>query len=215
MAQDIRGFFCSSHETSRLESDTASSSSGNEDDRTDVSHPKRIQLDSEITVPRRKAKRKYNKQWEKVYVWLEYSEEDQGAFCRICKTWSRTHGKKAKGVWVTTPFNNWKNALEKMKIHTQSDQHKDACQTEMAGSEAQNQGTIIWQLQQIGEDVRVKNRMIIKILIRCTHFLVRHHIPHTTVYEDRSGSFRTAEHRISSISRSMQQGMPHTCRSSL
>ena len=27
-------------------------------------------------------------------------------------------------------------------------------------------------------------RMIIKILIRCTHFLVRHHIPHTTVYED-------------------------------
>ena len=83
MAHDIKGFFCSSHEISRLESDTASSSSGNEDDRTDVSHPKRIQLDSEITVPRRKAERKYNKQWEYVYVWLEYSEEDQGAFCRI------------------------------------------------------------------------------------------------------------------------------------
>ena len=54
----------------------------------------------------------------------------------------------------------------------------------MAGSEAQVQRTIIRQLQQIGEDVSVKNRMIIKILIRCTHFLVRHHIPHTTVYED-------------------------------
>ena len=26
--------------------------------------------------------------------------------------------------------------------------------------------------------------MIIKILILCTHFLVRHHIPHTTIYED-------------------------------
>ena len=30
-----------------------------------------------------------------------------------------------------------------------------------------------------------------------------------------SGSFRIAEHRISSLSLSMQQGMPHTCRSSL
>ena len=40
-------------------------------------------------------------------------------------TWSRTYGKKVKGVWVTTPFNNWKNALEKMKIHSQSDQHKE------------------------------------------------------------------------------------------
>ena len=101
-------------------------------------------------MPRRKAKRKYNKQWEKVNVWLDYSEEDQGAFCRICKTWSRTYGQKAKGVWITTPFNTWKNALEKMKIHAQSDQHKDVCQTEMAGSEAQVQGTIIRQLQQIG-----------------------------------------------------------------
>ena len=69
MAHDIRGFFCSSHEISRIDSDTASSSSGNEDDRTGVSHPKMIRLDSEITGPRRKAKRKYNKQWEKVYVW--------------------------------------------------------------------------------------------------------------------------------------------------
>ena len=86
-------------------------------------------------------------------------------------------GKKQQCVWVTTPFNNWENALEKMKIHSQSGQHKDACQTEMDGSEAQVQGTIIWQVQQIGEDVRVKNRRILNILILCTHFLVRHHIP--------------------------------------
>ena len=56
MAHDIRGFFCSSHETSDSK---VTQPLGNEDDKTDVSHPKRIQLDSEITVPRRKAKRKY------------------------------------------------------------------------------------------------------------------------------------------------------------
>ena len=184
MAHYIRGFFDSSRESGRIERDTASSSSGNEDDRIDVPNNKMIRLDSEISVPRRKAKRKYNKQWEKLYAWSEYSEEDQGAFCRICNTWSRRHGQKAKGVWVTIPFNNWKNALEKMKIHAQSNQLKGACQIEMAGSEAQVQGTIIQQFQQIGESVRVKNRMIINILIRSTHFLVRHHIPHTAVYED-------------------------------
>ena len=71
MAHDIRGFFDSSREAGRIESDTASSSSGNEDDRIDVPNNKMIRLDSEISVPRRKAKRMYNKQWEKLYAWLE------------------------------------------------------------------------------------------------------------------------------------------------
>lgn len=30
-------------------------------------------------------KRKYNKRWEKDFAWLEYDENYQGAFCKICR----------------------------------------------------------------------------------------------------------------------------------
>ena len=29
-------------------------------------------------------KRSYNPKWEKQFTWLEYSEDHQGAFCKIC-----------------------------------------------------------------------------------------------------------------------------------
>ena len=35
-------------------------------------------------------------------------------------------------------------------------------------------------MQQVGEIERLKNRAAIKSLIRCTHFLARHHIAHAT-----------------------------------
>ncbi len=40
------------------------------------------------------------------------------------------------------------------------------------------------QLQQINDEEKLKNRMAIKALIRCTHFLARRHIPHTTNFDE-------------------------------
>ena len=31
------------------------------------------------------SKRKYNKKWEENFPWLEYSEDHQGAFCKVAK----------------------------------------------------------------------------------------------------------------------------------
>ena len=30
------------------------------------------------------------------------------------------------GVWITKPFNNWKNAIEKMRAHARSDIHNQS-----------------------------------------------------------------------------------------
>ena len=40
------------------------------------------------------------------------------------------------------------------------------------------------ELQEIGDEEKSKNRLAIIALIRCTHFLVRHHIAHTTNFDE-------------------------------
>ena len=62
--------------------------------------------------------------------------------------------------------------------------HIQSCEAEMAAARALQEGLIIQQLQQIGDQEKLKNRMAIKALIRCTHFLARRHIPHTTNFDE-------------------------------
>ena len=45
---------------------------------------------------------------------------------------------------------------------------------------ARKEGSIISQLQSVGEQQRLQNRKVIKPLIRCTHFLAHQHITDTT-----------------------------------
>ena len=42
------------------------------------------------------------------------------------------------------------------------------------------EGSIISQLQNVGEQQRLQNRKAIKALIRCTHFLAHQHIARAT-----------------------------------
>ena len=65
---------------------------------------------------------KYNKKWEKDFPWLQYDENYQGAFCKICRMQSQT-SQGSGGVWVTKPFQNWKIAIQKMKVHASSETH--------------------------------------------------------------------------------------------
>ena len=48
---------------------------------------------------------------------------------------------------------------------------------------ARKEGSIISQLQNVGEQQRLQNRKIIKALMRCTHFLAHQHITHTTNFD--------------------------------
>jgi len=124
--------------------------------------------------------RKYNKKWEQSFNWLIFDDNFQGAFCKVC----RKRGislQRTGGTWISKPFKNWKKALEKMKAHAKSEIHIQSCEAEMAAARALQEGSIVQQLQQIGDQEKLKNRLAIKALIRCTHFL---HIAHTTNFDE-------------------------------
>ena len=62
------------------------------------------------------------------------------------------------------PFNNWKKAVEKMRAHSHSNGHIQSCETQIAAARAMQEGSIVQQLQQVGEIERLKNRAAIKSL---------------------------------------------------
>ena len=70
-----------------------------------------------------------------------------------------------------------------MKTHAKSDIHTQSCEAEVAAARALQEGLIVQQLQQIGDQKKLKNRMAVEALIRCTHFLGHRHIPHTTNFD--------------------------------
>ena len=41
-------------------------------------------------------------------------------------------------------------------------------------------GSVAHQLKQINERQRIKNREAIKAIVKCAHYLARHHMAHTT-----------------------------------
>ena len=126
------------------------------------------------------SQRKYN---EKSYPWLEYDDNHQGAFCKICRKSELLTLDKTGGIWTTKPFKNWKKALEKMKKHANSEAHNRNLQAEIFAARARKDGSVVQQLQRIGEQEKIRNRKAIKAFLRCTHFLARQHIPHTTNYD--------------------------------
>ena len=70
-----------------------------------------------------------------------------------------------------------------MKSHSKSEVHLLSCQLDVEADRARKEGSIISQLQNVGEEQRLQNRKAIKALIRCTHFLGHQHILHTTNFD--------------------------------
>ena len=76
----------------------------------------------------------------------------------------RVHSAKQKGTggtWITKPFTNWKKATQKMKSHSKSEVHLLSCQLDMEGDRARKEGSIISQLQNVGEqkDYKIGRRL--------------------------------------------------------
>ena len=61
--------------------------------------------------------RRYNKKWDKTFPQLEFDENLQGAFCKLCKKGGRSL-QRTGGAWITKPFTNWKKVTQKMKSHS-------------------------------------------------------------------------------------------------
>ena len=61
--------------------------------------------------------------------------------------------------------------------------HLLSCQLDVEADRDRKEGSIINQLQNVGERQRLQNRKAIKALIQCTHFLAHQHIAHTTNFD--------------------------------
>ena len=68
--------------------------------------------------------------WFKSYTWLTICTNRKKAFCFSCQTATNkgliTMSTKADDAVSSTGFDNWKKALEKFRLHEQSDAHKEA-----------------------------------------------------------------------------------------
>ena len=68
-------------------------------------------------------------------------------------------------AWIIKPFTNWKKATQKMKSHSKSEEHFLTCQFDIEADRARNERSINSQLQNVGEQQRIQNRLAIKALI--------------------------------------------------
>lgn len=179
MERSIRDYFASSSSKSAPSSRGCDTSDSEDDLTTPSLHPSSPKRHCSSTAPHT---RKYNKKWEKEFPWLEYDNNYNGVFCKVCRKSMRQSktSQGSGGTWVTKPFNNWRKALEKMRAHASSDTHTKCVEAELLVREG---GTIAHQLHCIEDDQRSKNRKAIKSLLRCTHFLCKQHIPHTTNFD--------------------------------
>ena len=122
----------------------------------------------------------YDPRWKTKYPWMDYSSG--GMICTVCKV----HGNvpiQANGAWVTRPVHNWVKATALLAKHDQSDWHKEATKKQALSLTTQKHGDVMDQIKSASEEQRQQNRLLIKKLVRSLYFLVKHHIPHTTMFE--------------------------------
>ena len=173
---DIRLYFKSASKSSVVSS-SSDSEEGNESDIDVQPNPPKKHCSSSTSKPPSKSGfgiRRYNKKWDETFLWLEFDENLQGAFCKLCKKGGRSL-QRTGGAWINKPLTG-RMATQKMKSHSKSEVHLLSCQLDMEADRARKEGSIISQLQNFGEQQRLQNRKAIKALIWCTHFLAHQHI---------------------------------------
>ena len=149
---DICSYFRSSSKSSVVSS-SSDSEDGNESEIDVQPNPPKKHCSSSISKPPSKSGsgiRKYNKKWAETFPRLEFDENLQGAFCKLCKKGGRSL-QGTDGAWITKPFTNWKKATQKMKSHSKSEVHLLTCQLDVEADRARKEGSFISQLQNVGE----------------------------------------------------------------
>lgn len=122
----------------------------------------------------RKKKRYVKSQWSNSFSWLTLCESQNKLFCYICRKEDRrstiTFSKNAERAFTQDGFNNWKNAIEKLKGHEQSLCHREASIKYKAG---QNQQPVSQQLSKQLKAEQETRRMCLRKQLESLTFLLR------------------------------------------
>lgn len=121
--------------------------------------------------------RSFQPKWIESYGWIEYSKQLDGIFCYACRQFSI--GNLRNDVFITTGFNNWKNALsagQGLKKHESSSTHIKAMLSWNENEKRINQNQRISTLL---NDVAIeKRRHYLKVIIRTIIFLAKNELPY-------------------------------------
>ena len=90
--------------------------------------------------------------------WLSYHGEKQAAFCDTCTEYRQAHDNS---IFIFTEsaagFCNWKKGVERLKDHSQSENHKNATKQKISG-----QPTVVCQIDsQVKEQQRLRQQGLV------------------------------------------------------
>lgn len=133
-------------------------------------------------------KRSYQLWYSEKFPWLIY-ESNTGGFCKLCRNyWKpdipmfRDMEQKIKGVFISIPFTNWKNAPGengRLMRHSRSQFHLIALENDKFRHQ---EGSILNQLITVSEQQKKENRDRLYDLLDCCYFLFKNELSHTTLY---------------------------------
>lgn len=74
--------------------------------------------------------RTFQTSWVTSFKWIEFDSPNDKVFCNLCKE-ANSKGllifsKKKEDNFIHVGFSNWKKALERFKVHENSETHKEA-----------------------------------------------------------------------------------------
>lgn len=132
--------------------------------------------------------RSYKTWYSTKFPWLVY-EPNIGGFCTACRNYWKSGTpsfhemeQKTKGVFVSVPFTNWKNApgnSGRLTRHTLSEFHRIAIENDRFRTQ---EGSVANQLLCVSESQKRENRDRLGDLLDCSYFLFKNELPHTTLY---------------------------------
>eukprot|EP00102_Acyrthosiphon_pisum_P016208 XP_008187088.2 PREDICTED: uncharacterized protein LOC103310469 [Acyrthosiphon pisum] len=130
----------------------------------------------------------YQKNWEKSFNRLYYNIKKGGDFCKVCeKCHSSNHSalQKSKGIFICTPFINYRKATGKtckLLKHANSENHAKALALNELFLHGKNEPIHTQMIQQSNSE-KIQNRIHFFTFVHNVYFLAKQEIPHTTKYE--------------------------------
>ncbi len=123
----------------------------------------------------------FRKEWRNKYPWVMCTE---GMFCSI----SRKSPPGSRDGWMSRGITDWRHGTEFLKLHAESQYHRNAAVTASIAQQAESGGSVLEThcsaaARQL-EERKQRNREIVQKLMRSVYFMVKNRIPHTTVYSN-------------------------------
>ncbi|XP_049782496.1 zinc finger MYM-type protein 1-like [Schistocerca cancellata] len=125
-------------------------------------------------------KRTFRPDWLSLYPWLVYSKAVKCALCKFCVLFRPriTHGSH-HGAFISRPFTNFKKFHECVKMHMNSEWHKDAIEKSnnfisVVTNKTKSVEELAYEnLAKLGQTNRVK----LKSVVSCVLFCALHDLP--------------------------------------